>query len=418
MRRVNRGSAQPTVRGALSRTWATVAVSLALGAATVQAIDTGEVYFDTFFAGETTDDKIAAMNTWNAGFSARDPRPTVVFNAVEYRFSTPIQLWSGLSLRGSSARAVREYTTGTSFKWNGPDGTSVFVFTGSQTGQGYPRDGSPRNITMENILFRGTPTTHFLPKHDPTTYPTHGRSHVLWMSTFHNVGWKDFATIAWGWWDGVTISGTVHFQGVHDTAFYLGGSENNVFGDGFSFGDSDNGFGVVTAGKPVFRSIMSKSRIGRIMLTARKAAYPLSIEGGKGLLVEGTAFDAQDSDPMYGSVIRISGGEGIRISHCSFKGGMTNPDGASGGAVANRAWITITGGGQIVIQGSDFQRAGNSPPSTTTPLVWVSPAVDVREVKWGLNTATGYAGAPAVIAEGASGRIVNIDPSVSLVVEP
>lgn len=409
-------------RRALEMKLAVVALALGLLAPPAAAIDTGgEVDFDTFFAGGTVDAQITSMNTWAQGFSASDPRPTVVFRAKEYAFSTAIKLWSGLSLRGASGRSVREYTTGTSFKWNGAAGTSMLTFTGSQTGQGYPSDGSPRNITMENILFRGTSTTHFLPKYDPTTYGTNGPGHVLWMSTFHNVGWKTFATIAWGWFDGVTISGPVHFQEVYDTAFYLGGSENSLFTDEYSFGDTaaSTNSPVFTTGLPFIRSVLSKSRIGGIMLTGRKKGYGLSIEGGQGLLITGAAFDAQDSDPMYGSAVRISGGDGIRIIGCSFKGAMSNPGSANGGTTANRGWITVTGGRQIVIDGTNFHRGGSSPAPTSTPLVWVSSAVDVDEVKWGSATsASGYAGTAAVIAHAVAGRIVNNDPSVALVVAP
>lgn len=383
------------------------------------AIDSnGEVAFDTFFAGATVNAKIAAMNTWAQGFTASTPRPTVVFEAKDYAFSTPIQLWSGLRLRGVGGKAVREYSTATTLTWQGASGSSVFAYTGTQSGQGYPSDGSPRDINVENILFNGTSSTHFLPPYDPTTYSTNGRGHVLWMSSFHNVGWKNFATIAWGWFDGVTISGNVHFQGAYDTLFYLGGSENNLFGDGFAFGDSGASYPVVTGGLPFFRSIMSKSRIGRIMFTSRKAGYPLSIEGGHALLVEGTAFDAQDSDPMYGSAIRISGGEGIRIVECTFKGVMSNPSSAAGGASANRGWITITGGRQIVIANNNFHRGGSSPASTSTALVWVGSGVGANEVKWGLNTSSGYAGVAARIAESAAGKIVKIDPSVATDILP
>ncbi|UQA59939.1 hypothetical protein [Polyangium aurulentum] len=57
----------------------------------------------------------------------------------------------------------------------------------------------------------------------------------------------------------------------------------------------------------------------------------MSIEGGHSLLLDGLALDAQDSDPVYGSGLKISGGDGITITNCSFKGMMTNPASGSGG---------------------------------------------------------------------------------------
>src|SRR5690606_37211133 len=118
------------------------------------------------------------------------------------------------------------------------------------------------------------------------------------------------------------------------------------------------------------------------------------------------------SDPMYGSAIRISGGDGILIRGCSFKGVMSNPGSAAGGSSANRGWITVTGGTQIVVAGNSFVRAGSSQAPTSTPLVWVGAGVGANQVKWGLNSSAGYSGVPAHIAQSSAGKIVNIDSSV------
>jgi len=392
--------------------------------ATASAQSPGEIYFDDF--GATDDLRMTAMNNWQQAKGAGGVRETVIFDARSYSFTVPIKLWSGMHLRGSP-RPAREYTTGTVLNWAGATGTSMLTFTGTQTGQSYPSDGSPRDVSMENILFVGNTSggalTHFFTKYDPTTYATNGPGHVLWYGLFHNCGWKNFATVAWGWWTGTTVSGVSHFQGALDTQFYLGGSENNVFGDGYAFGGTNGGTPMDTGGLPYFRSIMGKSKIGRLMFTSPNKIWALSIESSSsvhsiGVQIEGAAFDAQDSVPSYGAAIKISGGDGIQIRGCNFKGHMGTPASAAGGASANRGWIHITGGTQISIDGNTFQRFGNSLPATTVPLVWVGPSVGANQVKWGLNTTSGYAGAQAHIAQAAAGKIVNTDSSVVVDIAP
>ncbi len=65
--------------------------------------------------------------------------------------------------------------------------------------------------------------------------------------------------------------------------------------------------------------------------------------------MDGFAWDAQDSDSVYGSGLKISGGGGITVTSCSFKGMMASPGSGSGGAAANKGLIQITGGSQITI---------------------------------------------------------------------
>ncbi len=379
----------------------------------------GAVYFDEFFAGADDNAKIAALNAWAQGNTATGARPAVIFDARTYSFSTSIVAHSGLTLLGNKGAAVREYDTGTIFSWQGTSGSSMFTYPGSQTGQGYPSDGSPRDINLHSIQFSGKSTCHFFPKYDPSTYSTNGAGHVLWMSRFHDCGWKNWLTIFWGWWDGVTVDGVTHIQGCYDTPFNLGGSENNLFGDGHSFMDAAAAYPIVASSLPFIRTQMSKSKIGRIMVTARKGGYQMSIEGGHNLVVDGLAWDAQDSDPVYGSGLKISGGDGIVITNCSFKGMMTNPAGGSGGAAANKGWIHISGGKQITFVGNNFARTGSSAPATTVPLVYVGSGVGNNQVKWGFNNYAFYNGVAAVLQQAAAGKLVTAsDPLVTVTTAP
>jgi hypothetical protein len=286
--------------------------------------------------------------------------------------------------------------------WGGGSGTSMFTFPGTQPSQSYPADGSPRDVTLAWIQMQGGGSTHCLPKYEPDASYS---GKVLWVSNLHGCGFKNFATVWWGWGDGTSISGPTHVQGCSDTPFHLGGSENSLFGqDAFSFVDSSLD-SFASAGKPFIRSKMSKSSIGQVMVTARKTAYHLSIEAGQNLLVSGFCFDAQTADPVYGTALKISGGDGIVIQNTSFKGAMSAPDSAAGGAAANPAWISVTGGRQIAFMGNRFALAGTK-ATAATPLIHVAAAVGTGQVKWGFNTYSGYAGAAAVLRQAATNRLV------------
>ena len=326
--------------------------------------DAGFVYFDTFFTGATVNEKIAAMNTWHLARGGGESTPAVLFDSKAYSFSTPIGLYSGMALVGGKQAAAHEYSRATVFNWTGGSGSSLFTFPGAQPPQGYPSDGSPRDISVAWIQLQGGGSTHCLPKNDPSSGSYQGRT--LWMANLHGCGFKNFATVWWGWGDGTSVSGPTHVQGCTDTPFFLGGSENSLFGNGsFSFMDSSlAAWG--SAGKPFIRSLLSKSSIGNVMITGRKTAYGLSVEGGHSLLVSGTCFDAQDSDPMHGASLRVSGGDGVVVQGASFKGAMNAPASAAGGVAANRGWVHVTGGRQITFLGNNFARRGTTAGSLPT----------------------------------------------------
>lgn len=364
----------------------------------------GLVWFDAF-AGSTDDDKMRAMNTWSR--QQAGPTRTVMFDARTYSFTVPIDLNSGLSLMGAKRATAREFSRATIFKWQGPSGSSMLRFPGSQVNQSYPSDGSPRDISISFIQFQGNTSVHWLPKYDQGTWSQNGPGHVLWYCQFEGLSFIGFATIWWGWADGCSFTGSNHFQAVGDTAFYVGGSENLFFGrDAQSFADS-----AATTGKPFFRSALSKSTIGQIMITARTTGTGLSIEGGHNLVVDGLMIDAQDSAPIYGPGLRISGGDGITIANSSFKGMATSPSSSSN---AN-AWIQVTGGTQITFTGNNFRRAGTNMPATSYPVLYASSNVPAGAVKWGYNGYSNWGGQPAVVQQASAGKItVTPDPTLQL----
>jgi hypothetical protein len=372
--------------------------------------DAGFVYFDTFFAGATVNEKIQAMNAWHLRQSA--PSPAVLFDVKQYSFNAPINLHSGMALIGGKSVAAHEYSRATVLNWTGGSGSSMFVFPGQQPPQGYPADGSPRDITVAWVQMQGGASTHCIARNDPSSGSHAGK--VLWMSNFHGCGFKNFGTVWWGWGDGTSISGPTHVQACTDTPFHLGGSECSLFArDAFSFMDNSTS-AWAGSGKPFMRSRLSKSTIGQVMVTARKTTWPLSVEGGHSLMVSGLCFDAQDSDPYYGTALRISGGDGIVVEGCSFKGGMHNPPAGAGGAGANRGWVHITGGAQILLHGNRFARRGTN-AAASTPLLYVAGGVGAGQVKWGFNSYANYTGASAVLHQAAADRIAaSPDPQLTI----
>lgn len=380
--------------------------------------DAGTVLFDSF-SGADDNARVSSMNSWMGGMSASVSVPTVIFDARTYNINTPIRLHSGLKLQGAAGLPAREYArTSTILNWTGGSGTSLFIFPpGGQTGQSFSVDNlSPRDITVNGIQFSGGGSTHFMPKVDPTSGSSTSRT--LWNSSFHNCGWKNFNSVWWGWGFGVSVSGLSHIQGLSDTAFYLGGSGNVLFGlDAHSFLDTSASSPMVTGntGKAHIRSVMDHSLIGNIMITARQSLTCLSIEGGSGMRVIGTSFDAQDADPMNGAAMRITGGNGVTVSNCSFKGAMDIPGSGGGGESNNRGYLHITGGTNIVVEGNQFIRAGTAAASST-PVIYASSAVAAGAVRVGMNGYSSFDN-PARLRQAASGKIISIDPQTTIVTQ-
>lgn len=367
----------------------------------------GVIAFDSL-TGATDNDRIVSLNAWTAQFGAGAPRPAVVFAPRVHKFSTPIQLRSGMALVGGKGVAAREFGTGTVLSWQGGPGTSMWAYPGSQDGQGYPSDGSPRDISLYFLEFHGGSSTHWLPKFD--TGGGQYQGHTLWNTHIHGCGWMGFSTVWWGWGNGCTIDGPTHLQAIGDTAFNVGGSECVFFGDAYSFQDS----GLqswTTGGKPFFRSYMSKSTIGAMMFSARGNSFQLSIEGGDNLVVRGTAFDAPYSAPTAGASVKISGGRNIVLDGLSFKGQMNAPGSANGGTAGNAGLVHITGGTQILVTDCAFRRDGTTAPAST-PLVFTGPNVGAGQVKVGLTACDGYAG---TLRQSVAGQIVTTDPALSVI---
>ncbi len=344
----------------------------------------------------TSDDaRIGVINERCKQAAGKDV-PVFEFANRVYTISAPIQLYSGLKLLGSAGLPAREYGGGTTIRWDGGPDTSVFHFPeDGQAGQKYPSDGSPRDISISGILFEGGSRTDVFPRLMMTgdDYP----GHTLWYCNLHNLGVRGMRSFWWGYGTGVSLTGTFHAQAMSDTPLFIGGSENTIFGaESQSFMDNSSA-AWASGNKPFIRLAMSKSHVGRVIITARSDSYHISVEGGRGLFIDGAQFDAPAGSPTYGRAISVLNADGLTISNCSFYSGMENPGENS------RGIIDISQGRHIVIQGNQFLGAAGSQPADI-PLV-VNSGPD--PVKFGLNGFPGYTGV-------VRGNVESVDPGVTV----
>ena len=359
--------------------------------------------------GVTDNERINALNELTRRSGGKHS-PVFEFANREYVLSTPIKLYSGLKLLGTSGLPAREYGGGTTIRWEGKPNTSIFAFAPEgQAQQTYPTDGSPRDISISCILFEGGSQTDVFPRLPMTEDSIRGNT--LWYSSLHNVAVNGMRTFWWGYGTGVSLTGSFHAQAMSDTPLYLGGSENTIFGsDSQSFMGSADG-AWASSGKPFIRSVMSKSFIGRVIISAYSNSYHLSVESGRGLIVSGVQFDADPSLPTNGSAVKVSGVDGLTISDCVFFANMANPGNGPptilpSGVTDSRGIIDISGGREIVIAGNQFlsPTQGGAGPASRTPIVYCS---SPDPVKIGLNGYAGYAGV-------VGGNVITSDPGLKV----
>jgi len=378
-------------------------------------MSSGIVDFEDYFQGADDTAKVVSMNAYYKAHAGKQ-RDTTRFPARTVTTSVPIEWWSGLSLIGGAGLPVREYSRRPTIRYVGPAGSALFKFTGSQTNQSYPADGSPRDISITGIQFNGGASVDCVESVD-----TYTKAKVAWYVDFHNCGFNGWRRIWHGFVDGCGITRITHMQAFSDTAIFWRGSEATLFDSaGFSFCDSSvmvrdaSGATVpVLAGKPMLRFCVSKGEIGRCMPTTRKDILALLIDSGAGIRVHGFSPDSQDSDPCYGSNIRIDGNaKGVIISDSTFKGGISDPAKGAGGAAKNRGIIHVEQGADVLIDHNVFIRQGPNPGPTTTPLVYAGLGVSPLGIRIGLNGHVDYDG---IVAASKAGQFDVADGSIRIV---
>jgi hypothetical protein len=306
------------------------------------------------------------MNSYNQNHGG-NPTNAVAMPARQINHSVPIKLFSGMAMVGPSP--AREYGRKTLLVWQGGAGSSQFVFPSEgQSGQSYPGDGSPRDLSFINILFQGGKDTHCIEYYDVHSNAYSG--HTLWYGLFRDCGWRYFRTAWNGWGTGCVIDGIPHLQAINNTAFAIGGSENRLFGGGYGLQDGDPAL-LSGKGIPLLHCHSARTLISDALLSARGDCYGLLIDYGNNIYVDGLGVDAPNSAPHFGASIKIKGGKNVTIVGASLKGSMHNPSAATGSD--NRGVIDISAGEQITLSGINALREGTNAP-TNTPVIYVGAA--------------------------------------------
>lgn len=350
------------------------------------------------------DDRVRWVNAYQKAHGGRILEPIELPSRV-IEHTVPFELWSGLRMHSESPHRACEYRRQTVLRYAGAG--SQFVFVDNRGTQGYPADGSPRDVSLRGIQFEGRSSNTFLPSYDLTKYGAQGPGHVLWMAEFHGCAWTNFGKVNASWWDGLSISGVTHFQAIGDS-LWVDAAESSIFGsDAFSFMDNSGWAGVA---KPFIRIRSRKCTIGKVMITARGFSYQIAIDDGAcNTVLDQVHFDSQDSAPVAGCSLRINGGKNTTVTRCSFKG-----QGNDLAAAYEHGLIEIVGGRNHMIEGNNFWRYGTSAPPDT-PLVYVGPNVPDGGVVVGPNNFEGYAG---VIGVSRPNQVVVLDPRMKVKVIP
>lgn len=317
--------------------------------------------WDSF--GDTDNERVEAINDYHQNHGGA-PTDTIALPARIVRHSVPLKLFSGSSYKGPTT--AREYSRHAVLQWDGGPDSAQFIFPPEgQTGQSYPSDGSPRDITWEGIQFIGDPENHHIEPFDVHSNEYSG--HTLWYCRWKDCGWSYFRTAWSGWGTGSVVAGTSHLQGIGLTELAVGGSENRVHGGEYGLSDAQPSLHQ-QGGLPSLHVHFSRALVGDALISVRGDRYGLLIDYGMNIYVHGLGVDSPNSEPHHGASVKVKGGKNVTLEGLSLKGGMNNPGAATGGE--NRGLIDISGGDQIVLAGINALREGTSAPPST-PVVYV-----------------------------------------------
>lgn len=319
--------------------------------------------WDSF--GPTENDRCEAVNDYHMNHGGQ-PLDTIAMPSRIVHHSVPLKLFSGAAFKGSTT--AREYSRHAGLYWDGPADSAQFIFPPEgQTGQSYPSDGSPRDITWENIQFLGSPDNHHIEFFDLDANAY--QHHTLWYCAWRGCGWSYFKTNWSGWGTGTSVVGTSHIQGNGREGFAVGGSENRIHGGEYGLSDGQQSLHQ-QGGLPSIQANFGRGLIGDALVSVRGDTYGLLIGYGDNIYVHGLGVDSPNSEPHLGASVKIKGGSNITLSGMSIKGGMHNPDAATGGRADNHGFIDITGGDDITVIGCNVLREGTNAPANT-PVVYV-----------------------------------------------
>lgn len=323
----------PTIPAQGSESWYGYAQGLDAAARAI-----GGVALDSF-PGASDDEKLTAAL---AHAAAQTVKPPILFQNRRYDFSQAgREVFSGMKLVGLGSHGNQQRSANSI--------PNDIRFTGTGTWWQLAA-GNVFDVGLYGLSFQGNSNAQFMAS----------GSSVLWTSVFRDLGfnlWKHVlgnpaekmlltAVLFDGWWN---------TNNSRDTAYTIGGSDNNLWMDGMLLDSPPN---LMAAGQyHMVIDWLEKSSIGPMFVTCEQNSGILmegsNTRGPVSFFGQGRLEGRNPSTPCYGSVIRIKGG------HAAFRDWWFSYGAAdlAGSGHPSEGGVVTVNGGRVLIDGCMYSRA-------------------------------------------------------------
>lgn len=318
---------------------------------------TGFIFVDSYSG---TDDQklIAAIGAAKAS----NLKPLLILSAREWRFTQPIDAYTGFGITGPTWRSVEQARGGNPY----PCIVKVSVSGGTEASpQPWIRfqAGNTFGCYIGNLTIEGSRGSIGIGSVN---------NGVMWTTTLHNLSWTNFACNL-GYpgrkllMTACTFSGYWNQNNHYVAAACIGGSDNSLWTDG-SLMDSPPSFrGTPSGDYHLILDYMSKTVIGPLYMTAEQGSG-IRVLGGSSTqgntIITGARIEGRNaSQSTYGALIRVEGG-GLTLRDCWLGYAMSNP--SAGSNPADKAVIEVSGSGELILGSVQYGLANGV--TTATPL--------------------------------------------------
>jgi len=316
---------------------------------------TGFIHVDSYPGND--DQKLAAA--MNAA-KATSLKPLLILSARAWRFTKPIDAYTGFGLTGPTWRAVEQQRSGNPYpclvRLNVEGGTAA-------NPQPWLRfqSGNTFGCYIGNLTFEGNSGTIGIGSVN---------GGVAWTMTLHNLSFTNFASNL-GYpgrkllLTACTFSGYWNQNNHYVSAAVIGGSDNSLWMDGSLIDSPPHIRGEPAGEYNLILDYMSKSVIGPLYMTCDrgsgiKVIGSSSTQGNT--IIQGARIEGRNRNtPCYGALVRVEGG-GITLRDCWLGYAMKNP--SAGSNPSDRAVVEVSGSGEAVLGSIQYGLAEGVPLST------------------------------------------------------
>lgn len=317
----------------------------------------GLVWVDSF-AGASDDARLTAAMT--AVAAETYPRGIAHSNRL-YTYNTTSRVpFEGMRIVGPRGYSNPERGGG-HHAWEARlTGSGPWFAAGSQT----------FSVTFENMVLNGN--------NNSNVYFLSGNYYCLAIHNLYSSGMKSvFGTLtdkllitASSWW------GDFEMNNAYDCQLHVGGSDNRLFMDG---GLIDSGAGYGGSGNAhMWFDGTDKTRVGALYFTAEADWSAIRVSGnaadttgnnqGGPVVFTGCTIEGRnESQPCYGSLVRVEGGV-AKFRDCDFNFAMSSP--ATMGHTPADAGVLMHTGGKLEVLGANYDRATGV--AATVPFVYTT----------------------------------------------